>query len=97
MVCFYIGNILLNIYYHFFILFIPDTNKYSWQENYAGSSGLHSPLPTQALSSKSVIFDQLEIDRWDSAVTYCPLLKEPADYVPDTVDLTQDEEARYNC
>jgi len=64
-------------------------------ENYAGSSGLRSPIPTQVLSAQGVPVDQLEIDRWESAVTYCPLLLDPANYVPDTVDLTQDTEARY--
>lgn len=38
--------------------------------------------------------DQLEIDRFDWRLVYCPLLKEPVDYVPDTVDLTQDASAR---
>lgn len=71
-----------------------DADKYSWLENYAGSSGLRSPVPTQVLSPQGVPVDQLEIDRWESAVTYCPLLTDPASYVPDTVDLTQDTEAR---
>ncbi|KAJ9573501.1 hypothetical protein L9F63_009065, partial [Diploptera punctata] len=71
-----------------------DADKYSWLENYAGSSGLRSPIPTQVLSEQGVPVDQLEIDRWESAVTYCPLLLDPANYVPDTVDLTQDTEAR---
>nr|CAD7409828.1 unnamed protein product [Timema poppensis] len=68
-----------------------DADKYSWLENYAGSSGLHTQIPTQV---QGVSMDQLEIDRGDSAVTYCPLLAHPALYIPDTVDLTQDTEAR---
>ncbi|XP_069676632.1 4'-phosphopantetheine phosphatase isoform X2 [Periplaneta americana] len=71
-----------------------DADKYSWLENYAGSSGLRSPIPTQVLSAQGVPMDQLEIDRWESAVTYCPLLFDPSNYIPDTVDLTQDTEAR---
>lgn len=71
-----------------------DADKYSWLENYAGSSGLPSPIPTQVLLARGVPVDQLEIDRWESVVTYCPLLHDPANYVPDTVDLTQDTEAR---
>ena len=47
------------------------------------------------LLARGVPVDQLEIDRWESVVTYCPLLHDPANYVPDTVDLTQDTEARY--
>lgn len=45
---------------------------------------------------KHILFqiDQLEIDRFDWRLVYCPLLKEPVDYVPDTVDLTQDASAR---
>lgn len=74
---------------------VTDADKYSWLENYAGSSGLCSPIPIQVLSAQGVPVDQLEIDRWESAVTYCPLLRDPANYVPDTVDLTQDTEARY--
>lgn len=71
-----------------------DTDKYSWCENYAGSSGLSSPIPTQLTSSNDPLIDQLEIDRFDWRLVHCPLLKEPVDYVPDTVDLTQDASAR---
>nr|CAD7596981.1 unnamed protein product [Timema genevievae] len=71
--------------------FLKDADKYSWLENYAGSSGLHTQIPTQV---QGVSMDQLEIDRGGSAVTYCPLLAHPALYIPDTVDLTQDTEAR---
>ena len=73
---------------------LVDADKYLWLENYAGSSGLRSPIPTQVLSAQGVPVDQLEIDRWESAVTFCPLLYDPANYTPDTVDLTQDKEAR---
>ncbi|KAJ4429005.1 hypothetical protein ANN_26001, partial [Periplaneta americana] len=77
-----------------FLCCVADADKYSWLENYAGSSGLRSPIPTQVLSAQGVPMDQLEIDRWESAVTYCPLLFDPSNYIPDTVDLTQDTEAR---
>lgn len=75
-----------------------DADKYSWSENYAGSSGLQSPLPGHRLPSLpvAVSVDQLEMDRIDQGVlVYCPLLDQPASYVPDMVDLTEDAEARY--
>ena len=44
----------------------------------------------------AVNVDQLEMDRIDQGVlVYCPLLDEPASYIPDMVDLTEDSEARY--
>jgi hypothetical protein len=77
--------------------FVTDAANYSWSENYAGSSGLQSPLPGHKLPSLAVAVsvDQLEMDRFDQPLVYCPLLDEPAAYVADTVDLTQDTEARY--
>ncbi|XP_063235013.1 4'-phosphopantetheine phosphatase isoform X2 [Bacillus rossius redtenbacheri] len=71
-----------------------DAEKYSWLENYAGSSGLSTHIPTQMPNAQNVPVDQLEIDRGDTAVTYCPLLADPSAYVPDTVDLTRDCDAR---
>lgn len=74
-----------------------DTDKYSWSENYAGSSGLQSPLPGHKLPSLPVPVnvDQLEMDRIDQGVlVYCPLLDNPGSYVADVVDLSQDTEAR---
>ncbi|GBM56020.1 Pantothenate kinase 4 [Araneus ventricosus] len=70
-----------------------DTDKYSWCENYAGSSGLSSPLPAPPISGNPMI-DQLEIDCANWQLVHCPLLKEPAEYIPDTIDLNQDTEAR---
>ncbi|EEC06708.1 pantothenate kinase, putative [Ixodes scapularis] len=46
-----------------------------------------SDLPTR-------LIDQLEMDRFDWQLVYCPLLEDPAKYLADTVDLTQDAEAR---
>ena len=73
-----------------------DADNYSWSENYAGSSGLQSPLPGHKFLSLpvSVNVDQLEMDRFDQQLVYCPLLDKPASYVADTVDLSQDTEAR---
>ncbi|KAK7602808.1 hypothetical protein V9T40_006782 [Parthenolecanium corni] len=68
-----------------------DGDKYSWLENYAGSSGLKTG---SVLLDSNVPVHQLELDRWESALTYCPLLLEPANYIPDTVDLNADQEAR---
>jgi hypothetical protein len=39
-------------------------------------------------------FDMLELDRFAKPLVNCPLLLDSAGYLPDTVDLTQDEEAR---
>lgn len=71
-----------------------DTQKYSWGENYAGSSGLKNPFPAQFTSQKNTMIDQLEMDRYNWQLVYCPLLRNPCNYVPDTVDLTQDPDAR---
>jgi len=57
-------------------------------ENYAGSGSNR----TQLSFGKRV--DQLELDRWESPLTFCPLLKDPSSYIPDTVDLNSDKEAR---
>lgn len=64
-------------------------------ENYAGSSGL-PPHPTVMLNNR-VPIDQLELDRWESPLTFCPLLADPSNYIADTVDLNSDQEARYHC
>ncbi|XP_042242173.1 4'-phosphopantetheine phosphatase-like isoform X3 [Homarus americanus] len=72
-----------------------DTEKYSWGENYAGSSGLQSPLPHPPVGGwPGGTIDQLEIDRCDQQLTFFPLLAHPEEYVPDAVDLTKDKEAR---
>lgn len=71
-----------------------ETEKYSWGENYAGSSGLQSPIPTQLSLHNNAMIDQLEMDRFDWRLVYCPLLLDPAGYHADTVDLTRDTEAR---
>ncbi|XP_054271885.1 4'-phosphopantetheine phosphatase isoform X2 [Macrosteles quadrilineatus] len=69
-----------------------DEDKYSWLENYAGSSGLRTQASVMLESSVPV--DQLELDRWQTTLSFCPLLADPANYVPDTVDLNGDQEAR---
>lgn len=82
---------------------LSDTEKYSWLENYAGSSGLVSSISAKVTArnedgelSDPVVMEigQLEMDRWSSKVSFCPLLHNPENYCPDTVDLTQDDEAR---
>jgi len=73
--------------------FFLDTEKYSWLENYAGSSGLNEVINTSAISGIPV--SQLEMDRGEATVCFCPLLADPASYIPDTVNLTEDHEARY--
>ncbi|XP_053776753.1 4'-phosphopantetheine phosphatase isoform X3 [Desmodus rotundus] len=71
-------------------------NQYSWGENYAGSSGLMSAspelCPTQR--ARSGTFDLLEMDRLERPLVNLPLLLDPSSYVPDTVDLTDDAQAR---
>ncbi|XP_045715647.1 4'-phosphopantetheine phosphatase [Phyllostomus hastatus] len=71
-------------------------NQYSWGENYAGSSGLMSGspelCPTQR--ARSGTFDLLEMDRLERPLVNLPLLRDPSSYVPDTVDLTDDAQAR---
>ena len=39
-------------------------------------------------------FDMLEIDRLERPVLVCPLLLDPSSYIPDTVDLMHDVDAR---
>lgn len=77
--------------------YLPDTEKYSWDENYAGSSGLQSSIPTPFFKQSSpwASVDQLEMDRCDQRLTLLPLLAYPKDYSPDSVDLIIDREARY--
>lgn len=71
-------------------------------ENYAGSSGLVSSIAAEVTSSTPdgqppvvMQMGQLEMDLWGSKVGFCPLLAHPQLYMPDTVDLTQDDEARF--
>ncbi|XP_036316873.1 4'-phosphopantetheine phosphatase isoform X2 [Pipistrellus kuhlii] len=73
----------------------PD--QYSWGENYAGSSGLMSSAPELGPAQgtlKGGTFDLLEMDRLERPLVSLPLLLDPASYVPDTVDLTDDALAR---
>ncbi|XP_016302713.1 4'-phosphopantetheine phosphatase isoform X1 [Sinocyclocheilus anshuiensis] len=73
-------------------------NQYSWEENYAGSSGLMSASPelnpVQRARSGTFPFDMLEMDRLDRQLVNLPLLQDPTSYIPDTVDLTEDALAR---
>ncbi|XP_074874215.1 4'-phosphopantetheine phosphatase isoform X2 [Carettochelys insculpta] len=73
-----------------------DPNQYSWGENYAGSSGLMSTSPDfcPMQRARSGTFDMFEMDRLERPLVNLPLLKDPATYIPDTVDLTDDAMAR---
>ena len=75
---------------------VMDTSKYSWTENLYGSSSFQAQFPSHPKGSKeaSLEMDHLEIDRFDSPLGYCPLLKNPDNYIPDTIDLTRDHDAR---
>ncbi|XP_035721308.1 4'-phosphopantetheine phosphatase-like [Vespa mandarinia] len=64
--------------------------EHSWLENYAGSSGFKDSIS----SNLGIKVEQLEIDQIENAVTFCPLLKDPTSYNPDTTDLVEDKEAR---
>ncbi|KAH9490703.1 Pantothenate kinase 4 [Bulinus truncatus] len=73
-----------------------DAERYSWGENLAGSSGLASPkqMNAEVVQELSNNFSMLEINRLDRALQPCPLLLDVNSYFPDTVDLTQDKDAR---
>nr|XP_034196424.1 4'-phosphopantetheine phosphatase [Osmia lignaria] len=73
-----------------FLYGAEQSNEHSWLENYAGSSGFKDSISTNL----GIKVDQLEIDQAENAVTFCPLLKDPSSYNPDTTDLAQDKEAR---
>lgn len=73
-----------------FLYGAEQSDNCSWLENYAGSSGFKDSI----LTKLGIEVDQLEIDQAENAVTFCPLLKDPATYNPDTTDLAQDKEAR---
>ncbi|KAK3737322.1 hypothetical protein RRG08_067387 [Elysia crispata] len=73
-----------------------DAEHYSWGENLAGSSGLTSPQHSASSFDYHMRnnFSLLEINRLERALLPCPLLKDIIGYFPDTVDLTQDADAR---
>ncbi|KAK6178482.1 hypothetical protein SNE40_013268 [Patella caerulea] len=72
-----------------------DDHSFVWGEHFAGSSGLASPKCSGFFGkTRSSTFDMLELDRLDKPLLPCPLLLDAQNYLPDTVDLTQDEEAR---
>ena len=56
------------------------------EENRSGRA--HLPLPPRPQ------FDLLEMDRLERPLVNLPLLLDPSSYVPDTVDLTDDAQAR---
>uniref|UniRef100_A0A915ITW2 4'-phosphopantetheine phosphatase n=1 Tax=Romanomermis culicivorax TaxID=13658 RepID=A0A915ITW2_ROMCU len=82
---------------------IDAANFYTWSEHYAGSTGLllkpKNPVaraknPQQSQNSNSNLIQLLEMDCSQKNLTSCPLLADATHYNPDTVDLTQDGEAR---
>ncbi|XP_043466840.1 4'-phosphopantetheine phosphatase [Leptopilina heterotoma] len=73
-----------------FLYGTEQSDNCSWLENYAGSSGFKDSV----LTTLGIKVDQLEIDQAENVVTFCPLLKDPSTYNPDTTDLAQDKEAR---
>ncbi|CAB3381568.1 Hypothetical predicted protein [Cloeon dipterum] len=76
-----------------------DSDKYSWKENLAGSAQelnfTIEPFETVPVTPPAnLILGQLEMDRWEHPVTSLPFLADPDNYIPDTVDLNKDTEAR---
>ncbi|XP_078695396.1 4'-phosphopantetheine phosphatase-like isoform X1 [Branchiostoma floridae x Branchiostoma belcheri] len=73
-----------------------DAEKYCWGENYAGSSGLHStsPPPDFIPRDRTASFDRFELDRLERPLVSLPALLDSPSYFPDTVDLTEDPDAR---
>eukprot|EP00088_Acartia_fossae_P030687 TRINITY_DN3168_c0_g1_i2.p1 TRINITY_DN3168_c0_g1~~TRINITY_DN3168_c0_g1_i2.p1 ORF type:complete len:628 (-),score=114.81 TRINITY_DN3168_c0_g1_i2:357-2132(-) len=70
-----------------------DTSNYAWTENLYGSSSFRACWPHKDRDS-SLEVDHLEIDRFDSQLGCCPLLENADAYIPDSVDLTHDHDAR---
>ncbi len=73
------------------------TDEYSWLENLYGSSGFTGQRGGQGGDAASKLPDalgQLEIDRFEKQLRFCPLLRDPESYNADTVDLTRDNDAR---
>jgi len=71
------------------------TEEYSWLENLYGSSGFTGPKKDDGEGTASYLdLKQLEIDRFEKKLRFCPLLLDPQKYVADTVDLTEDGDAR---
>ncbi|KAJ8310602.1 hypothetical protein KUTeg_012467 [Tegillarca granosa] len=73
-----------------------DTENFTWGENFAGSSGLGSSQSNffRYGRQRSSTFDMLELDKLDKPLQKCPLLLDPNSYLPDTVDLNEDDDAR---
>jgi type II pantothenate kinase len=66
----------------------------SWNENTYGSSGFVFRQPKMPTSSGHLEVDHLEMDRFETPLRFCPLLRDPTGYVADTVDLMRDSDAR---
>ncbi|XP_040570261.1 4'-phosphopantetheine phosphatase isoform X2 [Lepeophtheirus salmonis] len=67
------------------------TSNYSWTENYFGSTS----LSWKSSNANTInIPHNLEIDRFERILYHCPLLEDPKNYIPDTVDLSRDSDAR---
>ena len=57
-------------------------------ENLYGSSGFTGPKKDEGEGMASNLdLKQLEIDRFEKKLRFCPLLLDPQKYVADTVDL----------
>ena len=71
---------------------LADVDKTYWEENYAGSSGFSAPLADTP--DPFVDIHHLQMDKSVQPLTPLPLLSQPKEYTPDTVDLSLDREAR---
>ena len=72
------------------------TEEYCWLENLYGSSGFTGPKKDDGEGTASYLdLKQLEIDRFEKKLRFCPLLLDPQKYVADTVDLVWF--SQYDC
>ncbi|XP_066908231.1 4'-phosphopantetheine phosphatase isoform X1 [Halyomorpha halys] len=62
----------------------------SWTENYCESSALR----TEMFVFQEMDTYQLTLDSLDNLVTFCPVLSNPAEYFPDTQNLSENSSAR---
>ncbi|MFH4980115.1 hypothetical protein AB6A40_006824 [Gnathostoma spinigerum] len=74
-------------------LYIDESFNVSWKEHYAGSTALDRFVPTAPLSSNANI-GILEMECCEIVLVRFPLLRRDVVYVPDTVSLNSDPDAR---
>ena len=73
---------------------VPPKDDVIKDEPISGAQKTADLSPSVSSSSLLEVTDHLEIDRFDTRLGICPLLKDRNAYNPDTVDLTRDADAR---